>query len=159
MENIAVAVRAAECLGIARADIIRGVNTAVWPGRLERIGRFLLDGAHNVPAAHALAAYLKDFHPEGVWVVFGAMADKQYEEMLGILKPHVQQFVFTKPQNSRAKDPAELQRLIPQSHAEADLPEAIAYARAHAPAGATILVCGSLYLIGEARPLLLREFW
>jgi dihydrofolate synthase / folylpolyglutamate synthase len=157
MENIAVAVRAAECLGIAQPDIVRGVNTAVWPGRLERIGRFLLDGAHNVPAAHALAAYLKEFHPEGVWVVFGAMADKQYEEMLGILKPHVQQFVFTKPQNSRAKDPAALQRLIPQSHAEAALPEAIAYARSHAPVGATILICGSLYLIGEARPFLLNQ--
>jgi dihydrofolate synthase/folylpolyglutamate synthase len=157
MENIAIAVRAAECLGIAHADIVRGVNTAVWPGRLERIGPFLLDGAHNVPAAHALAAYLKEFHPEGVWIVFGAMADKQYEEMLGILKPHARQFVFTKPQNNRAKDPADLQRLVPRSHAETTLPEAITYARSNAPEGVTILICGSLYLIGEARPLLLGE--
>src|SRR5262245_6063206 len=67
-ENIAVAIRAAECLRVPSSDIVRGVNTAVWPGRLERIGRFLLDGAHNVPAATALAAFLEEFHPEGVWI-------------------------------------------------------------------------------------------
>ena len=32
LENIAVAIRAAECLGVDRADIVRGVNTATWPG-------------------------------------------------------------------------------------------------------------------------------
>jgi dihydrofolate synthase/folylpolyglutamate synthase len=157
MENIAVAIRAAECLGLAPADIVRGVNTAVWPGRLERIGRFLLDGAHNVPAAHALADFLEEFHPQGVWMIFAAMGDKQYEEMLGILKPYVLQFVFTKPQNSRAKAPGDLQKLIPDSHAEATVSDAITYARSHAPSGTTILVCGSLYLIGEARPILLSE--
>ena len=45
LENIAVAIRAAECLGISKEDIVRGVNTTTWPGRLERRGRFLLDGA------------------------------------------------------------------------------------------------------------------
>src|SRR5439155_16859789 len=74
-ENIAVASRTAECLGLAESDIVRGVNTTTWPGRLERIGRFLLDGAHNVAAAEALAAFLREFHPEGVWIIFGAMAD------------------------------------------------------------------------------------
>src|SRR5438552_13140007 len=68
LENIAVAIRAAECLGISKEDIVRGVNTTTWPGRLERRGRFLLDGAHNVAAASALAAFLRELHPEGVWV-------------------------------------------------------------------------------------------
>jgi dihydrofolate synthase/folylpolyglutamate synthase len=155
LENIAVAIRTAECLGIAASDVVRAVNTTVWPGRLERIGPFILDGAHNVPAARALAAYLGEFHPQGVWIIFGAMGDKDYEEMLAILKPHAQQFVFTKPQNSRAKDPADLQQFFPGSHVETTVAAAIAYARSHAPLGETILICGSLYLIGEARPLLL----
>jgi dihydrofolate synthase/folylpolyglutamate synthase len=154
MENIAVAISAAECLGIDHAAIVHGVNTATWPGRLERIGRFLLDGAHNVHAAHALADFLTEFHPEGVWIIFGAMADKQYEEMIDILKPHAQQFLFTKPLGSRAKDPGELQMLVPGSVAETDVSHAISYAREHAPAGTTVLICGSLYLIGEARSML-----
>ena len=134
LENIAVAIRAAECLGVDRADILRGVNTATWPGRLERIGRFLLDGAHNVPAVQALDAFLTEFHPDGVWIIFGAMADKQYEEMLSILKPHARQFVFTKPQSSRAKEPADLQKLVPDSCVEPTVPGAISFARQSAPA-------------------------
>jgi len=154
IENIAVAIRTAECLGIAESDIVRGINTAEWPGRLERIGRFLLDGAHNVPAAEALAAFLKESYPEGVWIIFGAMADKQFEEMISILKPHARQFVFTRTQSGRAKDPVELQALIPESQATMSVTEAIQTAVRHAPADTTILICGSLYLIGEARPIL-----
>jgi len=154
IENIAVAIRTAECLGIAESDIVRGINTAEWPGRLERIGRFLLDGAHNVPAAEALAAFLRESYPEGLWIIFGAMADKQFEEMISILKPHARQFVFTRTQSGRAKDPVELQALIPESQATMSITEAIQTAVRRAPADTTILICGSLYLIGEARPIL-----
>src|SRR5262249_32462613 len=118
-------------------------------------GRFLLDGAHNVPAAHALADFLGESYPQGVWIIFGAMADKEYEAMLAILRPHARQFVFTKPQSSRAKEPAELQKLVPDSHLESTVPAAISYAGHNAPDGTTILICGSLYLIGEARSALL----
>jgi dihydrofolate synthase/folylpolyglutamate synthase len=154
MENIAVAIRAAECLDIEHAEIVRGVNDATWPGRLERIGQFLLDGAHNVHAANALAAFLAEFHPERVWIIFGVMADKQYKEMIAILRPHARQFVFTKPQGGRAEDPARLQALVPGSLVKPAAGDALSYARQHAPAGTTILVCGSLYLIGEARNML-----
>ena len=153
IENAAVAIRAAECLGWKEQDIARGINTAAWPGRLERIGRFLLDGAHNVAAAKALGAFLQEFYPEGVWIVFGAMADKQFEEMIAILKPHALEFIFTRPQSSRAKDPADLQKLVSGSRVEPMLAEAVHFARVHAPADATILICGSLYLIGEARAM------
>jgi dihydrofolate synthase/folylpolyglutamate synthase len=153
-ENIAVAIQAAECLGIPGEDIRRGVDTATWPGRLERMGPFLLDGAHNVAAANALAAFLGEFHPEGVWVIFAAMADKQFEQMIAILKPHARQFIFTRTQSPRAADPVQLQNLVAGSHVESTVGEAISYAREHAAAGSTILICGSLYMIGEARAML-----
>jgi dihydrofolate synthase/folylpolyglutamate synthase len=153
LENIAVAIRAAECLGVDGSEIVRGVNSATWPGRLERIGRFLLDGAHNVPAAKALASFLGEQHPEGVWIIFGAMADKQFEEMISILKPNAQQFVFTKAKTGRAKDPADLQRLAAGSLIAPTVEEAIHRACLEASPTATILICGSLYLIGEAREL------
>ena len=153
LENIAVAVRAAECLGVSREDIVRGVNSTTWPGRLERRGRFLLDGAHNVPAAKALALFLAENHPEGVWIILGVMADKQFPEMISILKPHARQFVFTKPQSSRAEDPLELQKLAAGAHVEESVESAIRHAEKHAPANITILICGSLYLIGETLSL------
>jgi dihydrofolate synthase/folylpolyglutamate synthase len=157
IENIAVAVRTAECLSISPGDIIRGVNTATWPGRLERIGRFLLDGAHNVPAATALATFLGESYPEGVWMVFGVMADKQYEEMISILKPHVRRFVFTRPASNRAKEPTQLQALVSGSHVATTVPQALEYARRTAPTDTTIVICGSLYVVGEARALLQVE--
>jgi len=152
-ENIAVAVSAAECLDVPRADIVRGVDSATWPGRLERIGRFLLDGAHNVQAALALARFLAEYHLEKVWIVFGAMADKPYAEMIEILKPHSIQFIFTRPESARAKSPADLQSLLPGSKAAMTVAEAIRLALETAPPDATILICGSLYLIGEARSI------
>jgi dihydrofolate synthase/folylpolyglutamate synthase len=154
LENVKIAICVAEALGISNHDIVRGINTATWPGRLERIGRFLLDGAHNVPAVDALAAFLAEFHQHGAWIIFGAMADKQYEDMIAILKPHARQFIFTKTQSSRAKDPATLQKLVPGSRAEPSIAAAIQFARTNAPANTTVLVCGSLYLIGEARAML-----
>jgi dihydrofolate synthase / folylpolyglutamate synthase len=155
LENVAIAVAAANCLGVPEADIRRGVNTAHWPGRLERIGEFLLDGAHNVAAAKALAAFLSEFHRDGVWMIFGAMADKPIAEMVEILKPHAQRLVFTKPQSSRATEPRHLLHLAPDSAVEDSVRDAIRYARANAPSGNTILICGSLYLVGEARAVLL----
>src|SRR5262245_7001652 len=57
-----------------------GLATARWPGRLETIawrGRpLLLDAAHNPAGARALASYLRQAHPGGVTLVFGAMKDK-----------------------------------------------------------------------------------
>jgi dihydrofolate synthase/folylpolyglutamate synthase len=155
VENISVAIRVAECIGISIEDIVRGVNTAVWPGRLERFGRFLLDGAHNIPATNALAAFLAENHPDKVWIIFGVMADKDFREMIGILEPHARKFIFTKPKSSRALDPAELRALVRGSYVETSIASAIEHARRNAPPDATILICGSLYLIGEARAVLI----
>jgi dihydrofolate synthase/folylpolyglutamate synthase len=157
VENAVIAVRAAQSLGINSEQIRTGIETAVWPGRLERfVGApaFLLDGAHNIPAMEALASFLKEFNPQGVWMIFAAMADKQIERMLEIIHPYVTTCIFTRAQTGRAKDPNDLAALVPGSVVQPSLGAAIAYARSHAPASATVLICGSLYLIGEARPML-----
>jgi dihydrofolate synthase/folylpolyglutamate synthase len=157
LDNVVVAVCAADCFGLDAADIRRGINIATWPGRLESFPgspAFLLDGAHNVSAMQALASFLAEFHPEGVWMIFGAMADKQIQPMLDIITPQVRQIIFTRARSSRSKDPQELQTLNPSSILTGSIGEAIAYARSHAPGNSTVLICGSLYLIGEARDVL-----
>jgi dihydrofolate synthase/folylpolyglutamate synthase len=160
LDNVIVAIRAAECLRLSRKQIEHGVHAAVWPGRLERIpGRpaFLLDGAHNETAMQALCETLSEFYPNGVSMVFGCMADKDYEKMLELLRPRVRQMIFTKVQGSRSKSPAELQALWPGAHVTDSPGEALAFARAHCKPDETIMVCGSLYLIGEVRSLLESE--
>jgi len=157
LDNVVVAIRAAECVKVPKERIEHGVNTAVWPGRLETVPgqpSFLLDGAHNEMACGVLAEYLKDFYPGGVRMIFGCMRDKKYEEMLSLLRPHAREMILTQGSISRFIEPSTLLKLVPDAHVEPTLPEAIAYARTKASPEETILVCGSLYLIGEARVLL-----
>ena len=127
---------------------------------LERIAgkpAFLLDGAHNVMAMKALCATLAEFYPDGVPVIFACMADKDYEGMLELLKPLTRSMIFTRVEGNRAKDPAELQSLWPGSLVTNSPKEAIALARLHASPTGTVVVCGSLYLIGEVRSVLESE--
>lgn len=157
LDNVVMAVRAAECMKVPRERIEHGVNTAVWPGRLETFPgtpAFLLDGAHNEMAARALAGFLQEFHPKGVRMIFACMRDKNYEVMLDALKPHTREIIFTKASNARSIEPEKLQELVPGSGVQDTLADAIAYARSTASPGETVLVCGSLYLIGEARAAL-----
>jgi folylpolyglutamate synthase/dihydropteroate synthase len=157
LDNVVVAIRAAECLKLSRDQVERGVNSAVWPGRLERISgepSFLLDGAHNERAMQALCAMLEEFYPDGVPMIFGCMGDKNYEGMLAMLRPRVREMIFTKAEGRRSKDPAELAALWPGSHVTGSAREAIELARAGFNPGDTVVVCGSLYLVGEARSVL-----
>jgi dihydrofolate synthase/folylpolyglutamate synthase len=157
LQNTIVAIRAAECLGLDAKSIEDGVRNASWPGRLERFEgnpAFLLDGAHNAHAAKALAAFLREFYPEGVWMIFGVMEDKNFGEMLTILSGCVKKWIFTRPAIPRAKDPHSLALMVFDSVVKDSVGNAIQFVRDRAPYGTTVVVCGSLYLIGEARAML-----
>jgi dihydrofolate synthase/folylpolyglutamate synthase len=166
--NAAMAVRAAELWAEGEprigADAIRaGVAAVRWPGRLERFrvgGRdVLLDGCHNAEGAAALARFLTDAGIRGD-LVFGAMVDKEIEEIGRLLLPSVARVRFTAPASERACPPEELARrlagLAPESatapSVESALDAELASARSE-----PIIVAGSLYLVGEARSLLLSR--
>jgi dihydrofolate synthase/folylpolyglutamate synthase len=160
VDNMIAAIRAAECLKLSREAIERGIAHAVWPGRLERIEDdppFLLDGAHNPHAARALAGFLAESYPEGLQMILGTMSDKRHEEMLACLVPHARRVIFTKAQTGRARDPEELRALVDGSLAFPALEDALRAAKDFDNRGAPILICGSLFLIGEARALLVGK--
>lgn len=157
LDNVVVAIRVGECLKLSREQIVEGVNMAVWPGRLETISgnpSFLLDGAHNDAGMQALCSTLGEFYPQGVRLIFACMADKDFKEMLKHLQPHVRDAIFTKVAGSRSKAPEELQALWPGSRVAATPAEAIALARRESKPDDTVVICGTLYLIGEARAML-----
>ena len=146
-------------LPVPPAAVAEGIATARWPGRLEDVGGVLLDGAHNVDGAAALAAALPTLYPgRPVELVFGVLADKDHAGMLAALATVVRCFHLVAPSSPRARPPAELRRLAEASgaaaHEHGSLPEALACARRAAADGAIACVAGSLYLVGEARALL-----
>jgi dihydrofolate synthase/folylpolyglutamate synthase len=55
-ENAVAAIAALKVLGTDPGDL----GDVVWPGRFQEIDRFIVDGAHNPPAAEALAAAAGD---------------------------------------------------------------------------------------------------
>jgi dihydrofolate synthase/folylpolyglutamate synthase len=165
MENAATAVRAAELLSPAlRIDseaVVRGVAAVRWPGRLEGFvvrGRtVLVDGCHNAEGAVALASFITGARLEPD-LVFGAMADKDIESMGVSLAPVVRRIRLVPAGSQRAASPEELIRRFAPRRPDASAAEGLADALEELlsdPSSETIIIAGSLYLVGEARCLLL----
>ncbi|HEX7317972.1 MAG TPA: Mur ligase family protein [Pyrinomonadaceae bacterium] len=166
LTNAAVAVALAEVLAedgfaISREHVVEGLETAEHAGRLElderEQPRVLYDGAHNVAGARALRAYLDEFAPEGVTMVFGAMRDKELEEIGRILFPAARHLVLTSPQNPRAAGVERLLRAVPVPPSSSTIAlapssrDAMTIARTHTPPDGIVCVTGSLYLVGEVK--------
>lgn len=158
VRNAALAGLAAQRLGLESAAIRAGAAGVRWPGRLEKLawrGReVLLDGAHNPDGARALGAALRGLGVGQVPLVFGAAGDKDLAGVVAELEPFASEVILTRAQLSpRAADPQVLARLFSVPTRIAETP---AGALALLPPGLSV-VCGSLYLVGEVRPLLLGE--
>jgi dihydrofolate synthase / folylpolyglutamate synthase len=135
----------------------RGIANARWPGRLEHIASqpdIILDGAHNPAGARALADHIREHYADRpVWIVFGAMRDKAVAEIGEILFPLADRLILTAPSQARAVHPDSLEfgpaTVAPTVAAALELVRS-------APPDATVFVTGSLYLVGEARALLVK---
>jgi dihydrofolate synthase/folylpolyglutamate synthase len=145
---------------IERAAIETGLSNTIWPGRLQLIeapdfpALLLLDGAHNAAGAGALRNFLSE-HCRNIPVtmIFGAMRDKAATEMAEILFPAARKVILAGINNSRAADPRELAQDLALLHdnivCTGSLQEALAEASRCTGRNELIVVCGSLYLVGE----------
>lgn len=162
IENAVAAILACRRLGVEPTAIQAGLKTVRWPGRLEFVSRnpdFVLDGAHNPAGAAALACYIREFCAHRpVWLVYGAMRDKAIEEVTDQLFPVADHLIATAPNFPRALRPEAI--LAINSHRNAAIAqtirEAVQLARA-APPNAIVFFTGSLFLVGEARALLVNQ--
>jgi dihydrofolate synthase/folylpolyglutamate synthase len=162
-ENAALALAAAESLAPAgihlSASVLRsGISSAQWPGRMELIAGdppLLLDGAHNPAGAQALAEALVDFRYRKLLLVLGAMADKDHHLFLSVLAPLAATCYCVTPAIDRALDDAHLAAVITglgyPAVACGTVAEGIEAARRDAGDGDLVLVCGSLFTVGEAK--------
>lgn len=173
--NLALAVVAAEELadaGYSRIDgaaIEKGIAACVWPGRLEWMTtgdgrRVLIDAAHNEDGAVALAQYLETLG-EPYDLLFGALGDKSVDKMLPVLARGAEHITLTRPPSPRATDPRAWLELLPE-RANGDIAviddpaEALAqaFARQAGLPRRTLVVCGSIYLIGHLRRILREDY-
>jgi dihydrofolate synthase/folylpolyglutamate synthase len=162
IENAKLAVLLAETLqednfNIAPENIIGGLQTAVHKGRLEFYKGILFDGAHNVAGAKALKNYLDEFVKKPITLIFGAMRDKDLEEIAKTLFPKANKLILTKPDNPRSMEAKDLLKFLPKDvdrqkvFETRAVDEAVRLARKISSAQDLICITGSLYLVGEAQ--------
>ncbi len=181
--NIALAIAAAVEISnnhgytITHAQIEDGIRHTRWPGRFEQISlsgqaRIILDVAHNPAGTWALRAALSalmepstpETHRSPVpgarysVLVFGCMRDKAWEEMAHILFPLFDRVIATpvpSPRSATAEDllHAAAHTGVPAIAAR-DGHEALETALCEAGPAGLVVVAGSVYLVGEIRPLL-----
>ena len=155
--NAAVAIKAAEVLGVDEKIIRAGLERVEWAGRFEEIGGVILDGAHNPHGAAALRESLDEIYPSGrrAWI-FGALADKNFDAMIEILFRAGDFVIVTAPESERAAEVEVLRDGLNSRGIEnigvekiADAVEVLRNFDAEVK-----IVAGSLYLIGAARKFL-----
>ncbi len=157
IENARVAAAAMLKFGLEAPAIAAGIARAKWPGRLERVRSnpdIILDGAHNPAGARALAAYILEFFPnEPIRIIYGAMRDKAVDEVTATLFPLAAEVIITAPDQPRAVAPEALAAVVEHANLRAapNLAAALELA-GHRPL--TTFITGSLFLVGEARALL-----
>ncbi|UFS71343.1 bifunctional folylpolyglutamate synthase/dihydrofolate synthase [Geomonas sp. RF6] len=167
--NVACAVAAAELLSelgfpLLPEAVYSGVAGAVWPGRMELFPgppRVLLDGAHNPAGTAALADALGEMERDRLFLVLGVMGDKDLIGMLEPLLPLADGVFTVAPALERASDPAILAEFCRErgvaAQACSSVADGISEARATAREGDLIVICGSLFTVGEARGILLSR--
>ena len=155
-ENAVTALAALKVLLDCRrlpSTAVESLGRTVWPGRFQRVGNFIIDGAHNPPAARALRTALE---AEGVRhrtldLICGFCGDKDVGEVLSILGPIVKKGYAVKTNNPRSLSAEETAAKMRAAGIDALVCPSLGSAikQSNNPNNRT-LICGSLFLAGEA---------
>ncbi|MDD5730026.1 MAG: bifunctional folylpolyglutamate synthase/dihydrofolate synthase [Candidatus Omnitrophica bacterium] len=149
---------------IRPSAIRKGLADTRWPGRFEIISKspsIVLDGAHNFASAQVLKETVKDiFKNKEIILVLGISRDKDIKGICRQLLPVTKKLILTRADNLRAAKPDDIlaqsgcgffRRDISLTY---NVKEALKLALKDAKGKDLILVCGSIFVVGEARQFL-----
>jgi len=161
-------------------DIRAGLQEVTWPGRLEsfclsrddgravdcsreNVVHYMLDGAHNPAGVAALCEALEnDFDYDRLILVWAAMSDKDLRVVLPRIVRLASVAIFTKLAYERSALPEQMLEILPKDLrgrvlCQNSLEKALEKGAEIAGASDLICIAGSLYMVGEARKMLLGE--
>ena len=171
LDNAGLAIAAALALDDPRIDedaIARGIASAEWPARMQRLtmgpygkaaadygADLWLDGGHNPHGARAIARTLETLARDGrlVTLIAGTLANKDADGFFAALaEPGVVSRVIAVTFDAEAAAPAErtaeaAARAGLRAEVAGSIPDAVQRALRGSPPH--VLICGSLYLAGE----------
>ena len=171
VHNAAAVLKAIEILrekGIAISDeaVQNGFARAFIPARMEFFPgspSVLLDGGHNPACAQALADVVqRQFGGKKVAAIVGMLAEKDSRRVLEILAPCFEAVFAVAPDSPRALPAGELVHQAEEVgfsrvFVQENFHEALEKARTFCGPDGAVVVCGSFYLAGEARNVLIKE--
>lgn len=158
---------------LRKPALLRGFKRTYVPGRMQLINPVfelpaqLLDGAHNLQSFEALEKNLHNYGIRPRAIIFSCMNDKNLGSLLPKLPGWTDGPIYIPPiaNNQRAASPKELtDKIGPRAIPAKNLQEAIKLADKTPPAAlpqprqpaylpehlqSPVLICGSLYLLGE----------
>jgi dihydrofolate synthase / folylpolyglutamate synthase len=158
-ENAALALQVLEALpapfAVSRARAGVALEAVRLPGRLQRVGRYLFDVAHNPAGASVLADALSVLElARPVTAVVAVLSDKDWRGMLHALAPAVDGMVLTIAPTAPAERRWVLSEVAAYASAsgiavrvESDFTRALRVAEAE---GGTVLITGSFHTVGDA---------
>ena len=153
---------------ISEETMREGFARATWPGRFEikkhNDRTYIFDGAHNAAGAEAFGMTYKElFKDEPKTIIMAILSDKDEQAIIReVVKP--QDTVYTVPAPTpRSENPLALGKRISDMVKTAEVEvsttvsDALTTATETTKSGDTIVVCGSLYILGEARAWLQQQ--
>ena len=168
--NAAVAVGIIEGLrelgfAVSKEAVYGGFNETFWPGRLEVVGGrplTVLDGAHNQASAWSLVESLrKIFSAKAVTLILGVGGDKDREGICREFNRIARTVIATRADHPRAyrlRDDELLSLFAGKRFCRSEnIRQALELARRETNPEDLILVSGSLFLVSEARRLILSD--
>ena len=167
-ENAATALMAVEAFfgaPVAEELVAEAFAAVTWGGRFEVIGHqplVIIDGAHNPHGADRCAeVFFRDFDPAGRRVLlFGCLQERDPVALLEALRADEFDTVYcTTAPSPRGVPAADVALAATEVGCDDvlvvdDLAQACAAAYRQLGHDDALLVCGSLYVIGDARPIL-----
>ena len=118
--------------------------------------KLLLDAVHNPASAETLRGVLAELHPgQRPTLMLGVMADKNWEQMVGILAPVAARVVCVPVSSERTLPPDELANACRQQNdCEVVVFESLEEGLAAVAKDDFVVLTGSIYLLGEAMEML-----
>ncbi|MGL5634483.1 MAG: bifunctional folylpolyglutamate synthase/dihydrofolate synthase [Sarcina sp.] len=147
---------------ISDEAIIKGIRKTKWIGRMEIMKKtplVVIDGAHNIDGIKAIKNSVeKYFNYNKIILILGILSDKDVEGMVKTISELSDNIILTEPHSERAGGSEQMISYLEaeNKHYERILEYDKAYERALEIASDDdlILICGSLYMIGDMRKVI-----
>jgi dihydrofolate synthase/folylpolyglutamate synthase len=162
--GLAIALVRALVADVTTETISRGLSSVRWPGRFEIIERsmpVILDGAHNPAGIAILAQAIKSherLRDRPIMMIYGSLTGPNVDGKIAVLKEShlpIERIYLHEPNNARAVSASMLRTaLVAGGFTDEMLAHFISMSEVLEEArllNAAIVVCGSLYTVGEIR--------